>query len=127
MKKLLAIMFSLTALGVSPTVNAQTENLSACVTEAMASDPNIAIYRLTNASLAATETTAGAAYHLLFMHTNEDPETKIEVVIKQQQSCSVADIDPGGHGLDFFQTLPESVAVPFSEASKSFWARRVTP
>lgn len=125
MKKLIATLLFLPVLGASATVNAQTDNLSACVTEAMTSNPDIAIYRLTNASLAATEITAGTAYHLLFMHTDEDPETKIEVVIKQQQSCSVADIDPGGDGLDFFQILPESVAVPFSQASKSFWAKRV--
>lgn len=126
MKKLLEIMLFLQVFGLSTTVNAQTDNLSACVAEAMASDPDIAIYQLTNASLAATESTADAAYHLLFMHTDEDPGTKIEVVIKQKQSCSVADIDPGGDGLDYFQVLPESVAASFSEASKSFWAKQVT-
>lgn len=122
MKKFIALLTIFAALGLPAMAHAQSDDLAACVTQAMNEKRDIAIFRLTNAQLVATEKTSDATYHLLFMSTDNDPGTKIATVIKQKQkSCSVQAIDPGGHGLDYSKEVPRSVAAPFSEASKRFW------
>lgn len=122
MKKFIALLTVFTAIGMPKIADAQADDLAACVTQAMNEKREIAIFRLTNAQLVATEETSDATYHLLFMSTDNDPDTKIATVIKQKQaSCSVQAIDPGGHGLDYSKEVPKSVVAPFSEASKRFW------
>lgn len=125
MKKLLALIL-LCTVGLPIAVDAQSSELtSECVSEAMTSDPDIAVFRLTNANLVATESTPDAVYHLLFMHTDEDPDSQIEVVVKQGKGCSVSAIDPGGNGIDYASLLPTSVANSFSKASKLFWTKQI--
>lgn len=122
MKKVLITSILLSFFVLPSKVYAEPSELTQqCLSEAMNANPQIAKFRLTNAKLVESEEATDGTYHLLFMHTNEDPDTQIQTVIKQSNSCSVASIDPGGDGVDFSQILPQNVATVFTEASKLYW------
>lgn len=122
MKKVLITSILLSVLVLPSKVYAEPSKLTQqCLLEAMNADPQIAKFRLTNAKLVDSKEATDGTYHLLFMHTNEDPDTQIQTVIKQSDLCSVASIDPGGDGVDLSEILPQNVATDFTEASKLFW------